>query len=288
MFINSGIYETVVVLGTYNRSHLLARSLKLYERENILLIIMDDDSNDDTYAICESSSCPVFYFKSPPKNGIWRDSASILNMGICYAIHKFGAKYIFITHPEIMPGSTTVRDCKALATDHTTWINAKGYYLSIDNQKMIDSIDWELDPLNIRQLPGFYNATPTPFQNNDYTPEAIDRTAIWGSWIFGGGSVEMWNYFGGLTEFEIWGSVDVDLLNRRVKLGMNTVTPENETAIVIHQNHDDPAINIITPRDMEKCMAALPDYDIENPQKPHLLHAQRFFKSEAICCNLDF
>lgn len=280
MFITTGTYHTVIVLGTYNRGHLLERSLKLYERENLLLIIMDDDSNDNTFQLCESTPCSVFYIKSPPKNGVWRDSASILNKGIAYAIHKFQAKYIFITHPEIIPGTTTIQSCKELAVDHVTWVNAKGYYLSPYHQHIIDTIDWQANPLNLRQLPGFYNSEPTAFQNNDYTPESIDKTEIWGSWIFGGGLVEMWNDFGGLTEFETWGSVDVDLLNRRVKLGMNTITPQNENAIVIHQNHDDPAINIITPRDMEKCMAVLPDYNFEDPRKPHLLHAQRCLESE--------
>jgi hypothetical protein len=145
----------------------------------------------------------------------------------------------------------------------------------MDIQKIIDSADWQSDPLNIRQLPGFYHPAKE-FFNNDYAPESIEKIDIWGSWIFGGGSVEMWNYFGGLTEFETWGSVDVDLLNRRVKLGMTTTTPLSEYAIVIHQNHDDPALNILTPRDMEKCMAVLPDYNIEEPRKPGLINPGRW------------
>jgi len=275
MFSNSINHNTVVVLGTYNRGHLLQRSLKLYEKQDALLIILDDDSNDDTYHICQSSPCPICYIQLPPKNGKWRDSSCFLNKGISVAIHTFKAEYIFITHPEIIPGLATISCCKQLAADSSTWVNAKGYYLTPSQQQIIDTVRWELNPLSVRQLPGFYDL-PSESQNKDYTPAAIDETDVWGSWIFGGGTAHMWRQFGGLTEFEIWGSVDVDLLNRRVHLGMHTVTPKAEDAIVIHQNHDDPTINIITPRDMEKCMAALPDYRIEDARKPHLISEERW------------
>jgi hypothetical protein len=123
-------------------------------------------------------------------------------------------------------------------------------------------------------MPGFYNqGNSTEFRGNkDYLPEAIEQATVWGSWIFGGGSREMWQYFGGLTPFEVWGSVDVDLLNRRNIAGMKTVTPCKETDIVIHQNHDDPTLNTPTPRDMEKCMQALPRYTSKSQAlKPELL-----------------
>ena len=276
MFVTDGTYSIVVVLATYNRAHLLKRSLKLYEKSEALLLVMDDDSNDDTYMICKLSSCPIYYIQLPSKNGKWRDSASILNRGISHAIYKFRALTIFITHPEIIPGLETINACKDLAVSNSTWINAKGYYLGIDQQKILDSIDWKTDPLNIRKLPGFYNDSVSEFQNKDYTPDSIDKIDVWDSWIFGGGSADMWNAFGGLTEFETWGSVDVDLLNRRVKLNMDTVTPKSEKAIVIHQNHDDPAYNVLTPRNMEKCMAVLPDYNSEDPRKPNLISNQRW------------
>lgn len=78
----------------------------------------------------------------------------------------------------------------------------------------------------------------------------------------------MWRYFGGLTPFEVWGSVDVDLNDRRRIAGMKTVTPGKPTDIVIHQNHDD----LGTPRDMAKCMGSLHVYDTKQScLKPHLL-----------------
>ncbi len=282
MFADSLIHETIVVLGTYNRGHLLRRSLKLYEKQDVALIVIDDDSSDDTFYVCESSSCAIYFIKLPPKGQQWRDSSSFLNLGIATAINRFDAKWVFITHPEIIPGIDTIECCKQSALGYNTWVNAKGYYLKPEHQKMIDTVNWQSNPLNVRDLPGFYSSPSAEFENRDYTPEAIDRTAVWASWIFGGGSSEMWQFFGGVTEFEIWGSVDVDLLNRRARLGMQTVTPMVASAMVIHQNHDDPAENIVTPRDMEKCMAALPDYNIADPRKPHLLSRERW---QQMMCN---
>jgi hypothetical protein len=104
-------------------------------------------------------------------------------------------------------------------------------------------------------------------------PQAIERCKVWGSWIFGGGSAEMWKYFGGVTPFDVWGSIDVDLLNRRHVAGMKTVTPCCRILILsfirIMMTQQ---LNILTPRDMEKCMAVLPRYTSkEQALKPQLL-----------------
>lgn len=259
---------TTVVIGTYNRGHLLERSLWAYK--DCRVIVMDDDSDDNTEKICSWHS-NVFYLKLPPKNGVWRDSSKFLNQGIKIALNDFNSDHVFITHPEIIPGRDTIKDCVLLSGENI-WVNAKGYYLSQHQQSLLDTVNWREDLLNVRKLPDFYNAPSVEFEGrDDYRPESIDRIGIWHSWIFGGGSKEMWRNFGGITEFETWGSIDVDLHSRREKLNMQTATPKSEHAIVVHQNHDNPDENILTPRDMTKCMAALPDYNIINARKPELL-----------------
>jgi glycosyltransferase involved in cell wall biosynthesis len=234
--------NTAIIMGTYNRAHLLKRSLALYP-DDVDIYILDDGSTDNTFDLCKQSSKAFggsknikYYFLEGKQPGVWRDSASFLNRGIKYALQK-GYKYIFITHPEIIPGINTIEAAKALAVDKETWISCKEFR-----------------------------------GNADYMPQAIERCKVWGSWIFGGGSAEMWKYFGGVTPFDVWGSIDVDLLNRRHVAGMKTVTPCADTDIVVHQNHDDPSTNILTPRDMEKCMAVLPRYTSkEQALKPQLL-----------------
>lgn len=260
--------DIVIVIGTYNRGHLLERSLKAYEKnKDIKIIVLDDGSDDNTRQICDLSKCNIIYQYLGDKTG-WRDSASYLNAGIRYAIQEMDAKYVFITHPEIIVGDNTIRDCVALSTNDNTWVSAKGYYLTADQQKYLDVVEWQKDLLNVRKLPNFYTSESAEFNGDpNYLPINIEKIDTWQSWIFGGGSVDMWRYFGGLTEFEVWGSVDVDLYNRRIAAEIKTVTPSSESSIVVHQNHDD----LGTPRDMDKCLAALPVYNSKSEAlKPEL------------------
>jgi len=267
-------FDTVIVLGTYNRGQLLARSLRAYagQGNRIAIVVMDDGSTDMTKVHCSASTLPIYYFYLGDKTG-YRDSASFLNRGIKFALNELKAKYVFVTHPEIIPGKETITAARELATDHNTWVSCKGYYLTAEQQAEMDnqviSRDWRVDLLNVRHLPNFYGqgASAEFSGNRDYLPESIEAIPVWHSWIFGGGSAEMWRYFGGLTEFETWGSVDVDLLNRRNIAGIRTVTPCQPEAFVVHQNHDENA-----QRDMSKCMASLPHYSSkEEALKPHLI-----------------
>ena len=264
---------TTVIIGTYNRGHLLWRSLLAYVKAGVNVIVMDDGSTDDTNIFCKYY-INVHYIKMPPKNGEWRDSASFLNQGIKIALHDHKSDYVFITHPEIIVGETTIESAVKLATDKETWVSCKGYYLTPEQQAKIESVHIGESLLNVRKLPGFYGAGNSAEYsgNKDYLPESIEQIPVWQSWIFGGGSRDMWLHFGGLTEFKTWGSVDMDLLNRRHIAGIKTVTPGLPTDLVVHQNHDDPAINTPTPRDMDKCVAALPQYHSkEQALKPELI-----------------
>lgn len=263
-------FDTVIVLGTYNRGQLLARSLRAYagQGNRIAIVVMDDGSTDMTKVHCSASTLPIYYFYLGDKTD-YRDSASFLNRGIKFALNELKAKYVFVTHPEIIVGVKTIEACIVGATDKDVWVSAKGYYLTAQQQAELDSVPWQSNLLNVRHLPNFYGqgASAEFSGNRDYLPESIETIPVWHSWIFGGGSAEMWRYFGGLTEFETWGSVDVDLLNRRNITGMRTRTPLSEDEFVVHQNHDDNA-----QRDMSKCMASLPHYSSkEEALKPHLI-----------------
>ena len=264
-------FDTVVVLGTYNRGHLLQRSLQLYaKQEPMMLVVIDDGSTDDTEDICRYHSTMIHYIKLTDKEpGEWRDSASFLNMGIRYALHQLEAKHIFITHPEVIPGIHTIKNAVYYSKDEKTWVSIKPYYLSVEEQNCIDNIDWQSNPLLVRNLPGFYGKKELTgyFGFEDYLPENIDKTDTWHSWLFAGGSREFWLKFGGVTPYNTWGSIDVDLLNRRQAGNINTVTPISETSMVIHQNHDD----LGTPKDMSVAIRDIPQYYVHNCFKPELL-----------------
>jgi GT2 family glycosyltransferase len=175
--------DTAVIIGTYNRAHLLRRSLIHYPHD-VDIFVIDDGGTDDTFAVCKESDKSInYYFIESGEKKEWRDSASYLNKGIKTALNK-GYKYIFITHPEIIPGKTTIESAKELATDKETWISCKGYYLTSEQQAHLK------DDAQVKQLPNFYGQTKSAeFRGNPgFVPEAIEVAEVWGSWIFGGGT----------------------------------------------------------------------------------------------------
>lgn len=266
-------YETAIVIGTYNRAHLLKNSLLQYFKtinlQTDCLIIIDDGSTDNTRGVVEdwAGVMDIFYFHFPKPDNVWRDSAAFLNMGISYALNALQCQNVFITHPEIMVGSETVNQAKQAAnmqTDKPVWVSAKGYYLTIKQQAYFIDNWSELgihdNILNVRNIPGFYAQTESGIlgPQSDYLHHNMDNHKVWQSWIWGGGNRRLWSYLGGVNESDVWGVVDVDLLNRRNEMGIITITPADERAMVIHQNHDDPKQNTVTPRDMNAVFANMP------------------------------
>ena len=248
-----------VVMVTYNRAHLLARSLELYHSQShsdIELIVVDDDSNDDTQDLLKHWAKKmriVSLIVRKDESGKWRDCAVNINLGLRAA----KGEYVIGTHPEVIPGKESIAQLWANRKDWQ-YDGCKIYYLSPFEQENIDSVDWKSNPLAVRDIPGFYQSEPA-YNMNDYTHEAMDGHQEWGSWVFGGMTRKTWQDIGGFTEFEMWGSIDVDFLNRRNILGIKTATPMDERAICIHQNHDVPG-NVPSPRDMGLCMRSLPTY----------------------------
>ena len=276
-----------VVIGTYQRGHLLERSLACYARQsigqrNFALVVIDDGSTDGTEQLLRGfaagSLVDVHYFRLEKEPGTWRDSASFINMGLSYALHVIQAEYVFATHPEIMPGD----DCLNMSSTVRpgTYIGHKGYYLTAEQQAAIDTVDWRTAVVNVRYLPGFYAKHPDiKGPTSDYQHDRMDQHKKWESWIFGGMHRDTWLWFGGLSEYETWGSVDVDFLARRRVCALETYTPQTNSCYVIHQNHDDPTKNVPTPRDMNAALGAVPRYlDPLSALKPELLNPGRWSK----------
>lgn len=265
--------HTAIVLGTYNRGHLLDNSLLHYQRTmqpGDCLVIIDDGSTDDTRETVEwyADHIDIFYFRLEKEPGTWRDSAEFLNMGISFALNALRCQNVFITHPEIIPGEKTLEQAKHLAnmqSNRRVWVSAKGYYLTMQQQAYLME-HWRIkgnmheDILKVRDIPGFYDVEGAPILGPaaDYVHTAMDKHKVWQSWIWGGGNRMMWSYLGGVNESKFWGVVDVDLLNRRNAFNMLTATPSDERAMVVHQNHDDPNQNVVTPRDMDAVFANMP------------------------------
>lgn len=272
-----------VVMSTYNRAHLLVRSLACYERQefpkNLFeLVIVDDGSTDHTMEMVHSWShitgIKVTYLCPYPKTTGWRDCAATINHGIRVS----QGKHILLTHPEIMVGRTTVLDCVNKLKSHKsnnslgTYACARCYYLSPKEQVLLDTVDWkDKGTIAVRQIDRFYeddvNGLP------DYSHRATDlvaqlgsRIPHWQSWIFGGHSRETWKKLGGMLRTDKWGSCDVAWMTRRSILGIENYTCPSESAIVVHQSHDLPGDDI-TPRIEQEWKKELSKIDFSNPTK---------------------
>lgn len=285
-----------VVLASYERAHLLCRSLVCYERSEGLdvrsdleLVVIDDHSSDGTRELVldwsRTTGIRTVVVTDAPKLQSWRDCGAVLNVGI----RASTGRHVLLTHPEVMPGRRSIAACveQLEEFERTEREPTKGYlyrglvglyaccrvyYLSPRDQERIDSVPWRDEgPLAVRQIPGFYDEDTNG--NPNYTHRATDivaqpgsRLPYWESWVFGGHSRETWKRLGGMLETKEWGSVDIAWHARRLALGIPNHTCPADDTIVVHQNHDLPG-NVPTPRDMDVWVKELKNVDLRTPSK---------------------
>ena len=153
--------------------------------------------------------------------------------------------YIYITHPEVMICFDCIEKMNNyLRGRHNIYLNSRTYYLTVKKQEKLDTVDWESDFYNIRKIEDFYEEDPLykehdlTFLNKECTTKFTETAEVWLSWVFGGMTGKTWKEFGGLNEYKTWGAVDVDFMDRRLALGIPTISPFD--VFVLHQNHDRP------------------------------------------------
>lgn len=266
-----------VTCSTFNRAHLLKRSVQAYNRlrfplDRLEVVIVDDGSKDDTARVCEEfdSRITVKYIKLRKLDGRWTDCAFTLNEGI----RSCRGHVVLLTHPEIMPGLLSLEHV-ADTQDHE-YRCCKGYYLTVRDQERLDSVDWAgKGSLAVREIEGFYDPEPHQGGHPDYTPWAIEKVgrpggnAQWESWIFGALTRRQLSHMGGWIRTDAWGATDLIFLQRRRQLGIQTVTGFDDETIVLHQNHNTPVGEFVpTDRDMQKCFAQTPYLTPEQCQYP--------------------
>lgn len=267
-----------VVMATYQRAHLLERSLKAYELQQfdnsqMELVVIDDGSTDGTFhriqQWSELTGVESVVLSPFPKKEGWRDCGAILN----YGIRVSQGKHIILTHPEVIPGKKSLALCvEALESRRHTYACCRVYYLSPRDQGRLDTVDWlGKGNLAVREIEDFYDEDLTVAP--DFTHRATDvvaqpgsRLATWESWVFGGMSRETWKEWGGMMETAKWGSVDVAFMQRRRALGITNHTCPEDDSVVIHQNHDSPN-DTPTPRIEEEWKKELRGIDFMNPAK---------------------
>lgn len=269
-----------VVSATYNRAELLDNALNTYSKQVFPknfkweYIIIDDMSTDNTKDIVDKWSLriPIKYMTSeeiglPKDPGKWRDGCALVNRGTTFATGDF----LILTHPEIMLTKDALYSMykKGMECPLTErwWVTAIPYWLPPGELPK----GWKTDVDKLRNMHGFYDPTwPSPVHSPgtiDYRNNNQEVRTGWESWVFNGIKREDWFWLGGFREFEVWGSVDVDQMNRRAaaKVPVVFATSEHSThdhkyLMVFHQNHD-------SQRDMKKTMAALAGINYGNAQE---------------------
>ncbi|MBF0482719.1 MAG: glycosyltransferase family 2 protein [Desulfovibrionaceae bacterium] len=256
---NPRLKKAAVVIPTFNRAELLERSLECYAAQSMTdfeLIILDDDSTDRTPDLVLSwqRRLDVKYIRLAKPEGVaWRDGAAIINLGIRASF----AQLILCTHPEVMPGNRAL-ELSVAALENKAYICCKPYYLTVDQQRAIDSVDWRPSRLAVRELPGFYDG-PHALDHPMFHPANVERADTFESWVFGGMSRETWRWFGGFTEQSAWGAPDITFHKRRVFLGIKNITLKDADSYCVHQNHDQ--TRAAAPRDMDECFRNVPGFE---------------------------
>jgi len=261
-------YRNAVVFGTYNRAHLMRQSMYAYSESltaEDCVVVLDDGSTDDTLEVCEqysntSGGMDVFYFRLEDKQpGEWRDSAAFLNMGISFAIYALNANRVIPTHPEIVLGIHTF-DAINAAPEGIDFVMFRGYYLPVELQLRYEAFmdcvknGWVIqDNWSIQR---FKALTPDWYdygdKGHDFHPNNLENDpAPFQSWIFCAATAGVWKRFKGMPESSNWGTVDMAFVKQRHEFGFTIATPIEVDAWVLHENHDDPKYNVLTPRDME-------------------------------------
>lgn len=236
-----------IVLCTYNRAHLLRRSLICYLKQtekNFELLVLDDGSEDDTKELLDSYNdrIDIKYIRLEDKKpGEWRDAGSIINRGIIMSRGEF----VYITHPEVMICFDCIeRSNAALRENQDAYLNSRVYYMTGTMQDDIENVDWQDNFYNIRKVKTFYD-NPEPLYREEHlglvmnpfcTPAYAESCDVWDSWVFGGMVRHTWKNYGGMNESPHWGTVDFDFMQRRRLIKFKTISPKD--MYVIHQNHD--------------------------------------------------
>lgn len=264
-----------VISATFNRAEMLDNALYTYSKQTLPFdeweyLIADDASQDNTREVVEKwqeAGLPLRYFSAPedlnlPKEpGKWRDGCKVRN---AVSTHATG-QVLVATHPEIMvPPDALELMYETIMANPGSWATAIPYWLPQGPMPA-----WKRDLHNLRTMDGFYmeNWADGVVKGIDYTNNNQEKRNTWDSEVFWAMKMDKWRWLGGFREFDVWGSVDMDFLDRRRIGGISTIIVKSPISpapsgnlMVYHQWHGE------SPRNMEEAMKAIAGRDYSSVQ----------------------
>lgn len=279
-----------VLSSVFNRGELLDRALATYSKQTLDFryweyILVDDGSSDSTREVAEkwaSFGLPIRILDASKdlgchkEPGKWRDGSKPRNAG---SIHCNGEALV-CTHPEIMVPPDALEIAYESVRDYPNdWHTAIPYWLppaDVDTISWleathglkeqdspmppveVDNVGWRTGLPALRTLPGFYSDNwPEHVEGPDYRNQNQERRRTWESEVWFAIDMALWRKIGGFREFDVWGPVDMDFMNRRRAIGIPTrilTSAQSEAPsgnlMVYHQWHE-------APRNMELAMETL-------------------------------
>lgn len=267
-----------VVTATFNRAKLLDNALYTYSLQTMgeneyEYIIVDDASQDDTVEVVkkwQKRGLPLRLMDAakdlnlPKEPGKWRDGCKLRNAASTYAV----GQTIILTHPEIMiPRDALQVMYDSMMAQPKAWHTGIPYWMPSTEWPK----GWKKDLRVLREMEGFWDPSwPEPIGFIDYRNQNQEIRQTWESEVFSGMHMNLWRWFGGFREFEVWGSVDIDFMDRRKIVGIPTVIVKSKDSphkdgylMFYHQDHG-------SPRDGDKALQML-----KGSHFPTALHARQ-------------
>ena len=224
--------ELSLCVCVWNTSHLLKRSVQTYLQQDIdpsrwELIVMDDNSQDDVQAAIAPLKGKI-NIRYERLNHSYGMRGCTVSFNTAFGMAR--GHILCETTPESMLPKDAIRQ---LLTPHATnpkcFVALKTFNLCREQQRLIDTVDWQSDILNISKLPGWdspwcqHNAPITHFGTHMIC--SIRKEVFFG--ITKGRGFPL---FGGYGEEDPW------YAGTRQQNGVQDITLPN-TCMGIHQWH---------------------------------------------------
>lgn len=146
-------------LAVWNTSHLLARSIYTYmaqefPREDWELIVIDDSSDDDVQSVIAPAD-GVINVRYVRLDHDWGMRGNTVSFNTAFEMAK--GDVIAETTPETMFQTNVIETLyRPHASQDRAFVAMKTYQLTPQIQKVIDTVDWKKDLMQISQLPGWH------------------------------------------------------------------------------------------------------------------------------------